>query len=81
MKIVRNGIEYELTRTELYDAYRECQRSYFIEDIKAMAEEMEQNLDGVDIERLVDHAEHAYNNDDCLWDCYWRDIEYALEDI
>lgn len=81
MKIVRNGVEYELTETELYDAYRECQRSHFIEDIKAKAEEMEQNLDGIDIERLVDHAERAYNNDDCLWDCYWRDIEYALEHI
>lgn len=81
MKIVRNGVEYELTGMEAYDIYRECKRNYFIEDIKAKAEEMGQDLDGVDLERLVDHAEHAYDNDDCLWDCYWRDIEYALEHI
>lgn len=81
MKIIRSGVEYELTRSEVYDAHREYERDCWVEDIKAKAEDMEIDLTGADIDGIVDHFEHAYNNDDSLWDSYWRDIEYALENI
>ena len=44
MKIIRNGVEYELTWSEIFDAHREYERECFIEDIKAKAEEMEVDL-------------------------------------
>lgn len=79
MKIVRNGVVYELTRTEAYDVYRECKKELLIEDIKSQAIEMEIDLTDVDIDKIADKAERAIDNNDNLWDSYWRDIEYALE--
>ena len=80
MKIVRNGIEYELTGTEEYEVYRKCKREFLIEDIKGKAEEEEIDLTNADIDEIADKAERAIDNNDYLWDSYWRDIEYALED-
>ena len=80
MKIVRNGIEYELTGTELYDAYRECKREFLIDDIEEKAREQEIDLTNADINEIADKAERAIDNNDYLWESYWRDIEYALED-
>lgn len=81
MKIVRNGVEYELTWEEEYEIYRKCKREYLIEDIKGKAEEMEQSLDGIDIERLADYAERSLDHNDYYYECYWDSIEYALEHI
>ena len=81
MKIVRNGIEYELTRTEEYEAYRKCKREFLIEDIKAKAIEMGADLTDADIDDIANRAERAIDNNDSLWDSYWRDIEYALENV
>lgn len=39
MKITRDGKEYELTRTELEAAYRECDRNYMEEDIRSVIED------------------------------------------
>lgn len=35
MKIVRNGIEIELTEQEIEDAYRERRRYYNMEDVRS----------------------------------------------
>ena len=45
MKIIRNGVEYELTWEEEYDVYRKVKREYLIEDIKGKAEEMKEFTD------------------------------------
>ena len=81
MTISRNGIVYELTHTEMYDAYRACKREFLIEDIKSKAIEMGIDLDDVDIDTIADRADRAIDNNDYLWESYWRDIEYALENI
>ena len=80
MKIIRNGVEYELTWSEIFDAHREYERECFIEDIKAKAEEMEVDLTNRDMDEIVDLAMHSYNNDDYLWESYWNDIQYAIEE-
>lgn len=78
MKIIRNGVEYELTRSELYDAHREYEYDCLIEDIKAKAEEMGIDLTGEDLDDIAYLAERAIDRNDYLWDSRWRDIEYAL---
>lgn len=80
MKITRNGIEYELTKSELRAAHWEGQDLDLIEDIKFKMEEMEIDSDGVDINAILIRAQRAIDNDDCLWDSYWRDVEYAIEE-
>lgn len=81
MKIVRNGVKYELTETELYAAYRECKHNYLIEDIESKAEEMDIDLTGKDIDAIADCAEDGLDNNESYWENYWMSIEYALEDI
>ena len=80
MKIIRNGIEYELTFSEMVASYWENQQLSLIEDIKCKMEEMEIDPDSVDINTILIRARRAIDNDDCLWDSYWRDIEYAIEE-
>ena len=80
MKIIRNGVEYELTWNEIFDAHREYERECFIEDIKAKAEEIEVDLTNRDMDEIVDLAMRSYNNDDYLWESYWNDIQYAIEE-
>lgn len=81
MIIVRDGVVHELTNTEMYDAYRVCKRELLIEDIKAKAIEMNIDLENADIDTIADRADRAIDNNDYLWESYWRDIEYALENI
>ena len=41
MKIIRNGQEFELTREELYDAYREMEHEYDMEDLETDSETLD----------------------------------------
>lgn len=81
MKIIRNGVEYELTRRELYDAHEEYEYDCLIEDIKSKAEEMEINLTDENLDDIAYFAQRAIDRDDYLWESRERDIEYALESI
>ena len=62
MKIVRDGKEYELTSNELYEAYREQEALYDIDDVKS---ELECIADGDD-ENLRTVAARVVLADDCL---------------
>lgn len=79
MKIVRNGIEYELTETELEAAYRERKHDYFVEDVKSKAEDMGIDLTGKDIDDIADCADDVLEDNDSFWESYWMSIEYAIE--
>jgi hypothetical protein len=81
MVIVRNGVEYKLTWEEEYEVYRKVKRGHLIEDIKSKAEEMGQDLTGIDLERLADYAEKSLDNNDSMYESYWMSIEYSLEHI
>lgn len=81
MKIIRNGVEYELTRRELYDAHEEYEYDCLIEDIKSKAEEMGINLTDENLDDIADSAQRAIDRDDYLWESRESDIEYALESI
>ena len=73
--------EYELNYSNENAIYRKVKREYLIEDIKSKAEEMEQDLTSVDMERLADHAERSLDHNDYYYECYWDSIEYALEHV
>ena len=80
MKIIRNGIEYELTRAEMREAYLETKFEYLKDDIKCKAEEMDIELSDEQLEEIADHAEKWLGNNESLWESYWMTIEYALEE-
>ena len=81
MKIIRNGVEYELTGTEVYDAHEEYEHNCLIEDIKAKAKEMEIDLTDKDIGDIAYLAERNLGKNDGYYEYYWMSIEYALEQI
>ena len=80
MKIIRNGIEYELTHEEMREAYLETKFEYLKDDIKCKAEEMDIKLSDELVEDIADRAEKWLGNNESLWESYWMTIEYALEE-
>ena len=81
MKIIRNGVEYELTARELYDAHEEYEYNCLIEDIKSKAEERGIDLTDKNLNDIAYFAERAIDSNVYLWESRERDIEYALENI
>jgi hypothetical protein len=81
MKIIRNGIEYELTWAEMRAAYEEKDREYLIEDIKCKAEEMEVELTEEKIKNAVDVVNSGLEHNDSYWESYWMTIEYVIENL
>lgn len=69
-----------LTKTDLYDIYREVQRQNLLEDIQAKAEDEDIDLSGKDVDDLIDRAEKTLSNNEGLWESYWLSIKYTLED-
>lgn len=79
MKIIRNGIEIELTYAEMLQAYELMERNYRKEDIVCKAEEMEIELTKEEIDDIADSVDHALNNNNSYWDSYWLTIEDTIE--
>ncbi len=80
MKIIRNGIEYELTPAEMREAYLEKKFEYLKDDIQCKAEEMDIELSDEQSEEIADRAEKWLGNNESLWESYWMTIEYVLEE-
>ena len=94
MKIVRNGIEIELTEQEVEDAYRERRRYYNMEDIRSKLENMIEEYEGEpeepilkkfleDEETIRDLAEdfdNALDENDSFMESFWLTAEAVIED-
>lgn len=81
MKIIRNGIGYELTREEMREAYEIMKSEYLREDIKFMADEKEINLPDDTMDYIIGKVEKSLGNNDSYMESYWITIEYVLEDL
>lgn len=94
MKIMRNGIEIELTEQEIEDAYRERRRYYNMEDIRSKLENMIEEYDGEseepilkkfleDEEAIRDLAEdfdNALDENDSFMESFWMTAEAVIKD-
>jgi hypothetical protein len=80
MKIIRNGIWYELTREEMREAYEKIKEEYLREDIESSAEAMEIKLSGNTMDYVVRRVDKSLSNNDSYWDSYWMTIENILEE-
>lgn len=81
MKIIRNGIEIELTNEEIREAHEIKKKEYLIEDICCKLEEMEIEMSEQEIEDVAGITESTLGNHDSYWECYWLSIEYAIENV
>lgn len=80
MKIVREGIEYELTSAEMREIYKTMKAEYLREDIEAKAEEMDIELSEDTMNYVVGRVDKCLSNNDSYWESYWMTIEYVLEE-
>ena len=71
--------KFELEPADVGTIYRKQKHDYFVEDVKAKAEEMEIELTNEEADEIADWAEDGLNNNDSYWEDYWMAIEYALE--
>ena len=77
-RVTVEEIEFE---NEAYVAHRKCKRILLTDDIQNKAFEMDVELEGEDLERIVDRVEHGLDNNEGLWESYWLTIESVLEEI
>ena len=79
MKVTINGVEQELSFSEVHEIYQKYKRECLIADIESKAEDMGIDLTGKDIEKIANRADRTIENNDGLWESYWMSIEYVLE--
>ena len=81
MKIIRNGIEYELTSAEMREVYSKMKTEYLIEDIQSKADEMDVELSDENIKKIANSVDKALSNNDSYWESYWLTIEYVIREM
>lgn len=94
MKILRNGIEIELTEQEIEDAYRERRRYYNMEDIRSKLENMIEEYEGEPeepilkkflddeeaIRNLAEDFDNALDENESFMESFWMTAEKVIED-
>lgn len=76
MKIIRNGQEFELTREELCDAYREMEHKYDMEDLKNVCEVNEYDLTEDEKETVIERYHDRYESED-----WFYQLAYCCEEV
>jgi hypothetical protein len=67
--------------SEAHVIHQKCKRESLSDDIQNKAWEMDIDLEGKDLEHIVDKVEHGLDNNESLWESYWLTIENVLEEI
>lgn len=81
MKIIRNGIEYELTWQEMREIYNFMDLEYLKEDIESTAEDLEIDISEYDLNKVASKVKKILECNDSYWESYWMSIECALDNI
>lgn len=93
MKIVRNGVEIELTPAEVREAHDEYSKQCRNEDILSkLKERLENDVDNQvlinlvnDLEEniniaLIEKVENALSKNDGYYESYWSTVDYVLDE-
>lgn len=94
MKIIRNGVEIELTLSELCQAHNECAKIHMKEDILSkLIEKRDEGFNNEimldlikDLESnvntsIVERVDKALSKNDGYYESYWCTIDYVLDEI
>lgn len=82
MKIYRDGKEFELTFSEMIQAYEEYKFDCMIEDVKSQYAQGEYDVELTE-EQIEEIAMFAVNNlskNDSYFEAYWMSVEHTLDD-
>ena len=80
MKIIRDGIEIELTERELREAYNEQDLAYYAMDLVEHAGLWEQELSVEDALGIAEAARENVNDNDGYFEHYWESIDLTLNE-
>lgn len=80
MVIVRNGVEYKLTDSEIRNIFTTMKKEYLREDVESKAEEMGVNIPEEYMRKVVDRADKYLSHNDSYYECYWMSIECAVNE-
>ena len=81
MKIIRNGIEYELIWEELRKAYCFMRLEYNKEDIGNKASDLGVDLTEEELEEIAVLVDDYVGDNEHIWDVYWNIIEGAIKEV
>ena len=81
MKIYRDGKEFELTFSEMIQAYEEYKLDCMVEDVKNVYEQGEYDveLSEDDISEVASFALHNLSKNDSYFEAYWMSVECTLD--
>jgi hypothetical protein len=80
MKITRDGVEFELTFSEMIQAHEEWELDCMVSDVKellAMREDV--TLSEEEIGTVASFALHNLGKNDAYYDVYWMSVGYTLD--
>ncbi len=82
MKIYRDGKEFELTFSEMIQAYKEYEFDCMVEDVKSQYEQGEYDVELTDeqLEEVASFALRTVSRNDSYFEAYWMSVEYTLND-
>lgn len=82
MKIYRDGKEYELTFSEMIQAYEEYKLDCMIEDVKEQYENGEYDVELTEeqFKEVARFALRTVSKNDSYYEAYWMSVEYTLDD-
>lgn len=80
MKIIRNGIEIELTPEELRHAYDEYERICHAEDVKFFLGQFGENISDELIDNIVTDWLDMIADNDYIAESHWDTLEYVLKE-
>lgn len=82
MKIYRDGKAFELTFSEMIQAYEEYKFDCMIEDIKEQYENGEYDVELTEkqFEEIASFALRNLSKNDSYYEAYWMSVGYTLDD-
>lgn len=78
MKIIRNNQEFELTFSEMMQAYEEYRFDCAVEDIKGLCEQADIKLTDAEISNVARNALAGLGKNDLYFEAYWDTFQYHL---
>lgn len=82
MKIYRDGKEFELTFSEMIQAYEEYKLDCMIEDVKSQYAQGEYDVDLTEeqFEEVAMFTLNSVSKNDSYFEAYWMSVQYTLDD-
>lgn len=81
MKIIRNGIDIELTAEEMYEAHKEYEAACLQDDIESRSEDIGIFIPADKMRKVILVAAKTLEHNDSYYESYWLSIDSAIKEV